>query len=74
MSNSDRRIEFPYVVPRLSLADIGEARNYYGMCKRFHLSHKVVHFRTKTTKFHLCTSRNMRRFTCNKSGYRRRTE
>ena len=74
MSNSTGRpILYPYVVPRLSLADIAEARNHYSMYKRFHLSHKVVNFRTKTTKFQMCTSRNMRRFTCNKSRNRRRT-
>ena len=45
MSNSTgRHVKFPYVVPRLSLADIAEARNHYSMNKRFHLSHKVVNF------------------------------
>ena len=70
---STRHIHFPYVVPRLSLADIAAARNHYSTYERFHLSHKVVHFRTKTTKLQFCTSRNMRRFTY-KSRNRRRTE
>ena len=78
MSNSTglstRHIHFPYVVPRLSLADIAAARNHYSMYKRFHLNHKVANFRTKTTKFQMCTIRNMRRFRCSQSRNRRRTE